>query len=259
MHVVSFTRSTPDTAARLSIAEDGSVSQGDAALVVNPWDEYSLEESITLAEDHAGTATIVAIGPALHEEALRQALAMGASAALRIDVAEQATLDSLTWATLAAATVRQFADVDLVLFGKEAVDVGSDQHQIQTARLLGWPCISAVSRIVDLDTGSGEIRVERSLEQGRQTLLSRLPAVISVLKDINEPRYPSFMGIRRAARASIPVQTAEDLGVGLPEAKTRALSLEMPPQRVSEAEILTGTPAEQATTLIERLVREQVL
>lgn len=259
MHVVSFTRSTPDTAARLSIAADGSVSQGDAAMVVNPWDEYSLEESIALAEDKGGTATIVAIGPALHEEALRQALAMGANAALRIDDPQQMTSDSLAWATVAAAAVRRLDDVDLVIFGKEAVDVGGDQHQVQTARLLGWPYLGAVSRILEFDPDAGRIRVERSLEQGRQVLASRLPAVISVLKDINEPRYPSFMGIRRAARAGIPVHSIEDLGVELPDARTRVLSLEMPPQRVSEAEILTGTPEEQAAALIERLTGEQVL
>ena len=259
MHIVCFTRSTPDTAARLSVAGDGSVSQGDAAMVVNPWDEYALEESIAQAETHGGRATVVAIGPALHEEALRQALAMGADAALRIDDPALETADSLGWATVAAATLRRLDAVDLVIFGVEAVDVGTDQHQIQTARLLGWPLLGAVSRILELDSGAGSLRVERSLEQGRQTLRSRLPAVISVLKDINEPRYPSFMGIRRAARADIPVWSLPELGVSLPEPRSRVLSLETPPQRAAEAELLSGSPQEQAGALLERLGREGVL
>ncbi len=259
MHVVTFTRSTPDTAARLTVDADGCVSQGDAAMVVNPWDEYSLEESIAQAEDQGGTATVVAIGPEVHEEALRQALAMGANAALRIDDPALAGADSIGWATVAAATVRRLDDVDLVIFGKEAVDVGSDQHQIQTARLLGWPFIGAVSRILALETGAGSMRVERSLEHGKQVLACRLPAVISVLKDINEPRYPSFMGIRRASRASIPVWSLADLEITLPQALTMEIKLEEPPQRVAEAELLPGTPAEQAAALIARLEKEQVL
>ena len=259
MHVVCFTRSTPDTAARLSVDADGAVSQGDAAMVVNPWDEYALEESIAQAEDSGGHATIIAIGPELHEEALRQALAMGANAALRIDDLALDMADSLGWATVAAAAVRQLDAVDLVIFGKEAVDVGSDQHQIQTARLLGWPQLGAVSRILELDVVAGNIRVERSLEQGRQTLSSRLPAVISVLKDINEPRYPSFMGIRRAARANIPILSLQELDVELPASQALTLSLTVPPQRVADAELLPGTPTEQAAALIERLTGEQVL
>lgn len=259
MHIVCFTRSTPDTAARLSVAADGSVSQGDAAMVVNPWDEYALEESIAQAEDSGGRATIVAIGPALHEEALRQALAMGANAALRIDDPALEQADSLGWATVAAAALRRLGEVDLVIFGKEAVDVGSDQHQIQTARLLGWPLLGAVSRILELDVAAGSIRVERSLEQGRQTLRSRLPAVISVLKDINEPRYPSFMGIRRAARAQIPVWTLQELEVTLPEPRAEVLALATPPQREAGAELLSGSPQEQAEALLERLAGEQVL
>ena len=259
MHVVCFTRSTPDTAARLSVDADGAVSQGDAAMVVNPWDEYALEESIAQAEDSGGSATIIAIGPALHEEALRQALAMGANAALRIDGPSLEIVDSLGWATVAAAAVRQLDSVDLVIFGKEAVDVGSDQHQIQTARLLSWPLLGAVSRILELDVSAGSIRVERSLEQGRQTLRSRLPAVISVLKDINEPRYPSFMGIRRAARAKIPVWSLQELNVELPAPQAQTLSLSLPPQRMADAELLPGTPAEQAAALLERLAEEQVL
>lgn len=259
MHVVSFTRSTPDTAARLSVSEDGSISRGDAAMVVNPWDEYSLEESIAQAEDCGGTATVVAIGAELHEEALRQALAMGATTALRVDDRGLAATDSLAWAELAAAVLRRLGDVDLVIFGKEAVDLGTDQHQIQAARLLGWPCLGAVSRILDLDLEGREIRVERSLEQGRQVLRSRLPAVVSVLKDINEPRYPSFMGIRRASRANIPVWSLEDLDVDLPPARSQVLSLEVPSQREADAELLEGSPQEQAALLIERLAGERVL
>ncbi|MCY3944999.1 MAG: electron transfer flavoprotein subunit beta/FixA family protein [Anaerolineaceae bacterium] len=259
MHIVTFTRSTPDTAARLTVDADGSVSQGDAAMVVNPWDEYSLEECIAQAEDQGGTATVIAIGPEVHEEALRQALAMGVNAALRIDDPELATADSIGWATVAAAAIPRLDQVDLVIFGKEAVDVGSDQHQIQTARLLGWPFIGAVSRILELDTACGRLRVERSLEQGKQVLDCRLPAVISVLKDINEPRYPSFMGIRRASRASIPLWTLAELAAELQKPLSRQLKLEEPPQRLAEAEMLSGTPAEQAGALIERLEKEQVL
>ena len=259
MHVVTFTRSTPDTAARVEVNNDGVVTWGEAATVVNPWDEYALEEAILQAEQAGGTSTVIAIGPEMHNDALKHSLAMGIKDAIRIwDPALQDT-DSLTYATVAAAAVNKLADVDLVIFGKESIDVGTDQHNAQTARKLGWPMLSYVSRILAIDYDAKTIKVERLLEQGKQVVTSKLPAVVSVMKDINEPRYPSFIGIRKASRATIPEWSLADLAVELPETQTRNLTYQNPPVQDVQVEMLAGTPDEQATKLVERLLETKVL
>ena len=259
MHVVTFTRSTPDTAARVEVNTAGAVTWGDAATVVNPWDEYALEEAILQAEQADGTSTVIAIGPEMHNDALKQSLAMGIKEAIRIWDPALENSDSLAYATAAAAAVNKLNDVDLVIFGKESIDVGTDQHNTQTARKLGWPMLSYVSRILEIDYEAKTIKVERLLEQGKQIVTSRLPAVISVMKDINEPRYPSFIGIRKASRATIPEWSLADLGVALPEAQTQVIAFHNPPAQDVQVELLEGTPQEQAVKLVERLLEAKVL
>lgn len=260
MHVVTFTRSTPDTAAKVWVDEEGAVSWGDVATVVNPWDEYSLEETIAIAKSSGGKSTVIAIGAALHDDALKHSLAMGIQDAIRVEEVGADIHDSLNWSGLAAGALQKLGDVDLVIFGKESIDVASDQHSMQLARRMGWTMLSFVSAIVELDAAAGTIRVEKSLEQGKQTLSARLPAIISVMKGINEPRYPNFLGIRKAAKAKIPVWTAADLGVELPAPATSALRYFNPPPRAVSTEIIAGEGvSDKVETLVARLFEEKVL
>ncbi len=259
MHVVVFTRSTPDTAARVEVGADGKVTWGDAALVVNPWDEYALEEAIVQAKNAGGKATVAAIGPALHEDALKHALAMGMDAAIRVEDSAIDPNDSLAYAAAAAAVINRLGDVDLILAGRESVDVATEAHIVMTARKLGWTMLSYVSKIVAVDFAAKTITVERLLEQGKQTVTASLPAVVSVMKDINEPRYPSFIGIRKASKAAIPVWAAADLNASVPAASVSVTGFRNLPTRDLHTEIITGTPEEQAATLVDRLLEEKVL
>ena len=260
MHIATFTRSTPDTAARVWVDDSGEVTWGEVATVVNPWDEYSLEETIARAKDHGAESTAIAIGDALHDDALKHSIAMGVQNALRIDASDAEASDSLIWSALAAAAIQKLGVVDLIIFGKESVDVATDQHTYQLARRLGWTMLGFVSDIVELDADASRITVEQTLEQGKRVLSAGLPAVISVLKGINEPRYPNFLGIRKAARAKIPVWTAADLGIELPAAGTRVIAWRNPPARAVETEIMSGaTVEEKAEQLAQRLLEEKVL
>lgn len=259
MHVVVFTRSTPDTAAKVEVDSQGKVSWGDAATVVNPWDEYALEEAIVRAKDAGGKASVVAIGPEIHNEALKHALAMGMDDAYRVEDAALENADSLAYAATAAAVVKKLGDVDLVIAGKESVDVGTDQHIFQIARKLGWTMLSYVSKILAVDYSAKTIKVERMLEQGKETVTAKLPAVISVMKEINEPRYPSFIGIRKASKATIPVWSLGDLGLSAPAIKARTLKLMNLPAREGQVQMIEGTPEEQAAKLVDRLLEEKVL
>lgn len=254
-----FTRSTPDTAAKVEVGANGTVTWGDAATVVNPWDEYALEEAILQAKNGGGKATVIAIGPEMHNEALKHSLAMGLDEAARVWDAALEGSDSLAYATAAAAAVKKVGDVDLVIFGKESIDVGTDQQNYQTARKLGWTMLSYVSKILAVDYAAKTIKVERLLEQGKQIVTSKLPVVISVMKDINEPRYPSFIGIRKASKAVIPEWSLGDLGVSLPQSQTRVAKFSNLPVRNVQVEMIEGTPEEQATKLVDRLLEEKVL
>lgn len=259
MHVVVFTRSTPDTAAKVEVGANGAVTWGDAATVVNPWDEYALEEGILQAKNAGGKATVIAVGAEMHNESLKHSLAMGLDEAVRVWDGALDGADSLGFATAAAAAVKKLGDVDLVIFGKESVDVGTDQHIYQTARKLGWTMLSYVSKILAVDYAAKTIKVERLLEQGKQVVTSKLPVVISVMKDINEPRYPSFIGIRKASKAVIPEWSLADLGVSLPETRTKTVKFMNLPAREGTVEMIDGTPEEQAAKLVDRLLEEKVL
>jgi electron transfer flavoprotein beta subunit len=243
----------------VEVGKDGNVTWGDAATVVNPWDEYALEEAILQAKNGGGKSTVIAIGPEMHNEALKHSLAMGLDAAIRVWDAPLEGADSLAYATAAAGAVKKLGDVDLVICGKESVDVGTDQHIYQTARKLGWTMLSYVSKILAVDYNAKTIKVERLLEQGKQIVTSKLPAVISVMKDINEPRYPSFIGIRKASKAVIPVWSLADLGATLPAAQSRTAKFMNLPTREGQVEMIEGTPEEQAAKLVERLLEEKVL
>lgn len=259
MRVITFTRSTPDTAAKVE-ANGSTVNWGDAALVVNPWDEYSLEEAIVQAKNTGGQATVIAIGNEMHNEALKHSLAMGVDEAVRVWDDGVDVTNGLQWATLAAAAVGKVDDAKLVIFGKESVDVGSDQHTYQLARKLGWTMLSYVSKILEIDEANGTIKVEKVLEQGKQVLVAQLPAVISVMKGINEPRYPSFIGIRKASKASIPVWGADELGVSLAVGGTTLEGYENLPARDITTEIIEGESAEEkARLLVDKLLEEKVL
>jgi electron transfer flavoprotein beta subunit len=259
LQVIVFTRSTPDTAAKVEVKADGSVSWGDAATVVNPWDEYALEEGIVQAKNGGGKATVIAVGGEMHNEALKHSLAMGLDEAARVEDPALDERDSLAYATAAAAAVKKLGDVDLVIFGRESIDVGTDAHAYQTARKLGWTLLSFVSKIIAVDYAAKTIKVERILEQGKQIVTSKLPAVITVTKEINEPRYPSFIGIRKASKAVIPVWSLGDLGVTLPAARTQIAAFKNLPARDVQTVMIDGTPEEQAAKLVDYLLQEKVL
>lgn len=260
MHIVTFTRSTPDTTAKVEVNGKGEVSWGDAATVVNPWDEYSLEEAIVQAKNTGGKATVIAVGAELHNESLKHSIAMGLDAAVRVWDAGIDATDSLQWSTAAAAAVQKLGDVGLVIFGKESVDVGTDQHIYQTARKLGWTMLGYVSKILEIDEANKTIKVEKMLEGGKQVLTATLPAVISVMKGINEPRYPSFIGIRKASKAEIPVWSVADLNVVLPAKSTELAGYSNLPAQEVITEMIDGASAqEKAEKLVEKLLEAKVL
>jgi electron transfer flavoprotein beta subunit len=259
LKIVVCVKQVPDSAAKV-VAENGKVTWGDAPLVINPWDEFAVEAALLQQEAHGGEVIALTIGGESAKEALKHALAMGCSEAILVTDPALASSDSQAIAQVLAAALRKVGDVDMAFFGKQAIDGDMGVTAAQTARVLGWPVLSLVSTIQALDPGGKSIRVSRAIEEGRQVVEAKFPLVLSVGKDIAEPRYPSFMGIRKASRAMIPTWSLADLGISAPASVVKWPELINPPAREVVTEIISGdSPQDIADKLAEKILAEKVL
>jgi len=261
LRIVVCTKETPDTAAKIEIGPDGAATWGDAPLVINPWDEYAVEEALLLKDRGATATTAIGMGTDTTKEALKHALAMGIDEAVLIKDMALKGADTLVTSHALAQAIKKLDDTRLVIFGKMTTDGATGQTSVQVGRRLGWPTLTQVSKIVDIDFAAGRITVERMVDGGQQTVESTLPAVLSVVKDINEPRYPSFMGIRKASRAEIPEWGAAHIALNAGvAAKARWPELRMPPVREGEVVLIEGdSPEAIANTLLDKLLGEKVI
>lgn len=256
LKIIACIKQLPDSEAKITL-QNGQVSWGDAALVINPFDEYAVEGALQQKEAQGGTVTALCIGPESAKDAIKHALAMGADDGILVSDPALVSLDTQGAARILAAAIQKIGGAGLVVFGRQTLDEGTGLTPAQTARLLKWPLLSLSGAI----TIQGDaIRVERVFEEGRMAVSAKLPAVLSVVQSIGEPRYPSFMGIRRASRTEIPVWSLADLGIPAPAPTVTRLGLLSPPARQVACEMITGgSPAEIAETLVDRILAEKVL
>ncbi len=256
MKLVACVKTTPDTTATVKV-ENGKATWGDAPLVINPWDEYAVEAALQLKEANGGTVTAISVGGEDARIALKHALAMGADDALLISDPALAAVDPQAVARILTAAIQKLGGVDLAFFSRQAIDDDSGTTPAQAARLLGWAALTLVS-VIKVDGGS--LRVERAIEEGRQIVTAKLPAVISLVKDIGEPRYPSFIGIRKASKAEIPTWSLSQVGVPVPSAVVEQLALMDAPVREVVCELVTGVnPQEIAEHLADKILGEKLL
>jgi len=238
--------------------DNGKVSWGDAPLVINPWDEYAVEAALRLTEDHGGDVVALSLGDENAKEAIKHALAMGCSEAILVNDPAMAGADTQAVARVLAAAIQKIGDADMVVFGKQAIDSDVGATPAMVARLLGWPALTLVSKISEVSGSS--IKAERTMEEGRQQVEAGLPAVLSIVKDYGEPRYPSFIGIRKASRAQVPEWTAADMGITAPEAMVLWPEVMEPPAREIANEIIEGSsPEDIAAKLADKIMEEKVL
>ena len=259
MKIAVLIKQTPDTAELPKVsAEEVQSGEVNATMVINPWDEYAAEEAIQLSERFDGEAVALTMGPPNAIDALKHALAMGIGAARLIDNSNVVAGDLWWTAALLAAAIRAEGDVDLVLSGKQSVDENSSSVFVGVAQKLGYPLLTNVVRVVDI--AGGNITVERMVEGAQETVQAPLPAVVSVGKEINDPRYPSFMGIRKASRATIPSVDAGDLDVEEVAGRTHWTNIRKPDEGKSEVQIIDGaTVEEKASKLADALMAEKVI
>jgi electron transfer flavoprotein beta subunit len=255
LKIIACIKQVPDSEAKVK-SEGGKVSWGDAPLVINPFDEYAVEGALQQKEATSGTVTALCIGPESAREALKHALAMGADEAILVSDPALSELDTVGAARVLAAAIQKIG-ADMVVFGRQTLDNGAGITPAQTARILGWPMLGLAGQIKAQD---GTVTVDRVIEEGRQTVSAKLPAVVSVVQSIGEPRYPSFMGIRKASKANIPVWSLADLGVSALEPIVKRMELMNPPAQQTTIEIITGeSPTEIAEKLADKILAEKIL
>ena len=204
MNIAVCLKQTPDTTTRVHLADDGtSIVEDDIQWIINPYDESAVEVAIQLTEQHGGEVTLVSLGPERVEEAIRAALAMGAHRAIRLDSAHVPVDPRVTAKALAA--VLQEGAYDLIFTGQQAIDDDHAQVPQRIAQAMNLPCVTAIEEL-HIEDGQGWGR--RVLEGVREKVSFRLPAVVGVNRRLVEPRYPSFIGIKRARQKPLEVRPA---------------------------------------------------
>ena len=255
MHTVVCVKHVPDTEAPIRIREDGrGVEESGLNFVMNYYDEHAVEEALRIKAARGGTVTVITAGPARSAEALRAALAMGADQAIHIQDPALGRADHLGTARALAAGIAPLG-ADLVLCGKLSTDDNASVVGPALAEYLGLPQATAVTK---LELGDGRATAHREVEGAVEVLEVSLPAVVTVERNINEPRYPSLPGIMKAKRTPIAGKTLADLGLSgdaAGTARTEVLGLVPPPKRQA-GRLIQGEPEAVVRELI-RALREE--
>jgi electron transfer flavoprotein beta subunit len=260
MRVAVCIKQVPNTEARLRVGRDGRwIDEEDLPFIVNESDGYALEEGLRIAEAGGGEVVVFSLGPARVKEALRKALALGASRAVHLADPAFAGGDALaTGRALAAAIARE--PFDLVLTGSQSDDAGFGATGSVIAGRLGWPHAWLVMG-VEVEEGGASARVVREMESGKNEIVRiALPAVLEVQAGINHPRYASLKGIMAAKKKPLDEATPADLGLepgvlGAAGSRLEVLSVAFPDSG-SGAQMIEGDAETAARTLVDKLQKE---
>jgi electron transfer flavoprotein beta subunit len=258
MDIIVCIKQVPEsTEARINPENNTLIREGVKS-IINPFDMYAIEEAIRLKERLGGKVTVISMGPPQAESSLREAVSMGADAAIL--VSDRAYAGSDTWATsyTLASAISKINSFDLVICGKQASDGDTAQVGPGISAHLNIPQITYVKRIEEIKDNI--IRAERMMEEGFEIIESPLPALITVVKEINEPRLPSLKGMMRAKKAKITILTQKELNldpqrIGLCGSPTQVIKIFTPPAR-SAGQRLEGETKDLVDQLVDLLKNE---
>jgi len=260
VNIIVCLKQVPDTETQIRIAPDGqSIVKDDIKWVMNPYDEFGVEEALRIKEKFGGEVTIVSLGPKRVTESIRTALAMGADKGVLINDPSAEDSDALATARALAAVIKDM-EYDLIFTGQRGVDDDMGLVGASVAEILGIPQLSVITKVEVSEDGTS-VKVERPVEGQTLTIESPLPALITAQKGLNEPRYASLPGIMKAKKKPLEEKTLADLGLdasqfGKEARKLKVLELTPPPQRQAGKIIDGETPEEKAAELARVLHEE---
>lgn len=258
MNIIVCIKQVPDTNNVRINPETNTLIREGVASIINPFDMYAIEEAVRLKERLGAKTICLTMGPPQAQEALREALSLGIDEAIL--VCDRAFAGSDTWATsyTLSKAIEKINDYSLIICGKQAADGDTAQVGPGIAAHLDLPQVTYVKKIEEID--ANHAKVESMTEEGYDVIETPLPALFTVVKELNEPRLPSLKGKMRAKSAKITMWSAKDLDVdadclGLNGSPTRVVKIFTPPQRVG-GQRLTGEVYEMADKLVDLLKNE---
>jgi len=252
MNIYVCLKQVPDTEASILIKDGKSVNEANIKWIVNPYDEYAIEEALKLKEKIPGAAvSAVTLGPARADAVLRTALAMGVDRAVHILAEEY--LDFANTAKALANLIRQDSQFGVIFTGKQAIDDDAVQVPLLLAEALAIP---AATQVLTFAYADGLVRVEREIDEGaREKIEMKVPCLVAAAKGLNTPRYASVMGIMKAKKIEVRKVSPADLDVRAADNRLQVLKLSVPPEK-PQGKIVPGDATQAAGELI-RLLKEE--
>jgi electron transfer flavoprotein beta subunit len=245
VNIAVCVKQVPDTEARIKINEDKkSIDEGEINFILNPYDEFAVEEALKLKEVHEGDVTIISLGTDRVASSIRSALAMGADKAILIKI-DSIPVDPMVTANALAQVLKE-GNYDVILLGKQAIDDDNAQVGPILSELLEIPVINVITK---LDIQGDTVVAERQIEGGVEKTETKLPVILTTQRGLNEPRYASLKGIMAAKKIQIEEET-----VSLNENKIQILEINYPPQK-PEGKIVGEGP--DAVSELIRLLKEE--
>lgn len=256
LEIIVLLKRVPATESMIGIAEDGkSIKTGDLKWVVNPYDEFAVEEALKIKQAHGGTVTVISVGSDKTVESIRTALAMGADKGILINDPSAVNCDSLEISRILAAAIKA-VPYDVIIGGMRAVDDDNYQVGPAVAEYLGIPHISMV---IKEEISDGKIRCHRTVEGGTLVVDASLPVLFTTQRGLNEPRYASLPGIMKAKKKPLETRTLADIGLSsddLGKPKTSLVSMSLPAERPGGRIIEGENAAAKAASLVKALMEE---
>lgn len=259
MKIIVCVKEVPDTAVALKIKVDSpEIETENIPWVINPYDEYAMEESLRLKEKFGGDITVITFGNERVENILRGCIALGADRAIRINDKSVKGRDSFVTSKILAKAIKNIG-YDIILCGKESVDYGYAQTGQTIAEFLQIPCISAIKKL-DISPSTKEAACHREIEGGLEVVKCSLPSMFTAQKGLNVPRYASLSGIMKAKKTKIETLELDTLDINPSDfkPKTKIINLSYPPKR-PEGKIIQGLLPDTAKELVKSLKEVRVI
>ncbi len=261
MKIVVCVKQVPETTEVKINPETNTLIREGVASIINPFDMYAVEEAIRIKEKVGGTVTILSMGPPQVAESLRELIGMGADEAVLLSDRAFAGSDTLATSYALARGIEKIGEVQLVICGKQAIDGDTAQVGPEIAENLGLSHVTYVKKVNEIS--EEQLVVERMTEEGYEWVQTSLPALITVVKEINEPRLPSLKGMMRAKKAEIPIWSAETIQadpakIGLKGSPTWVQKIFIPDIKC-EGQIFEGEPEDQVKSLVEAFLHHKVV
>lgn len=259
MNIIVCVKQVPGTNEVKINKETNTIIREGVEAIINPFDEYAVEEGVRIKEKIGGNVTVISMGIPKVAELLRETVAVGVDNAVLLSDRAFAGADSLATAYALSMGIQKIGAYDLIICGKQATDGDTAQVGPSLAEKLGIPHTTYVRKIEEITERT--IRCQRMTEDGYEVIEMPLPAVITVVKEINEPRLPSIKGKLKAKKTEVTVYTADDIGAdknlcGLKGSPTQVVKTFVPVHEI-QGEMIDGTPKEQAQKLAEKLLTMQ--